>query len=113
MHVHPHIRKVAVGITLTAIAASAAWAQTAPSAEAQRLYTRSLAATCAHCHGTDGRAVQGEALVRLAGQPRDYLLTQLMAFRTGDRKATLMHQITKGYSEQQLEQLAAYVAALK
>ena len=69
--------------------------------------------SCAHCHGTDGRAVEGEALIRLAGLPRDYLLTQLMAFRTGDRKATIMHQITRGYSEQQLETLAAYFAALK
>lgn len=88
-------------------------AQTAPSPEAQRLYLRSLAATCAHCHGTEGRAVEGEALIPLAGRPRDYLLTQLMAFRTGDRKATIMHQITRGYSEQQLESLAAYFAAMK
>ncbi|MCA0239867.1 MAG: cytochrome C [Proteobacteria bacterium] len=93
--------------------APAAAAAAAPSPEAQRLYLRSLAATCAHCHGTDGRAVQGEALVALAGRPREDLLTQLMAFRTGDRKATIMHQITRGYSEVQLEMLAAYFAAQK
>jgi cytochrome subunit of sulfide dehydrogenase len=95
--------------------ATPACAQTAaaPSPEAQRLYMRSLAATCAHCHGTEGRAVEGEALIPLVGRPRDYLLTQLMAFRTGDRKATIMHQITRGYSELQLEQLAAYFSALK
>ena len=92
-----------------------AWGQTAPAMppEAQRLYLRSLASTCAHCHGTEGRAVEGEALVRLAGLPRDYLLTQLMAFRTGDGKATIMHQITRGYSELQLEQLAQYFAGQK
>lgn len=107
-------------LLIGSLALASAWtaaAQTAPaplpSPEAQRLYMRSLAATCAHCHGTDGRAVEGEALIRLAGQPRDYLLTQLMAFRTGDRKATIMHQITRGYSEQQLEQLAAYFAGQK
>ena len=96
---------------------SPAWGQAAAtppaSAEAQRLYLRSLAATCAHCHGTEGRAVEGEALVRLAGMPREHLLTQLMAFRTGDRKATIMHQITRGYSELQLEQLAQYFSAQK
>lgn len=96
---------------------SPAWSQAAPtpaaSAQAQQLYMRSLAATCAHCHGTEGRAVEGEALVRLAGMPREHLLTQLMAFRTGDRKATIMHQITRGYSELQLEQLAQYFSALK
>lgn len=95
--------------------AGGAWAQAAArtSPEAQRLDMRALAATCAQCHGTDGHAVAGEATARLAGQSRDFLLTQLLAFRTGDRKATIMHQITKGYSEEQLEKLAAYFAAQK
>lgn len=78
-----------------------------------RLRTRALAATCAQCHGTDGHAVAGEAMVRLAGLPQDYLLGQLMAFRSGQRPATIMHQITKGYSQEQLETLAAYFAAQK
>lgn len=110
-----HIRPAGVGLALALGLLGAAWGQgaAAPSADAQRLYMRSLAATCAHCHGTDGQAVAGEAMVRLAGQPRENLLTQLMAFRTGDRKATIMHQITRGYSEQQLEALAAYFASQK
>jgi cytochrome c553 len=76
--------------------------------DAQTLRIRSLAATCAHCHGTDGQAVQGEALVRLADLPENYILTQLTAFRTGQRPATIMHQITKGYSQEQLETIAKY-----
>ena len=36
-----------------------------------------------------------------------------MAFRSGERKATIMHQITKGYSQEQLEALAKYFAAQK
>ncbi|MCC7151217.1 MAG: cytochrome C [Rubrivivax sp.] len=96
----------------SAVSVSAQGAQKVPP-QAERLYMRSLAATCAQCHGTDGHAVPGEAMIRLAGQPREYLLTQLMAFRTGDRKATIMHQITRGYSEEQLESLAAYFAAQK
>lgn len=78
------------------------------AADAQTLRTRALAATCAHCHGTDGQAVRGEALVRLADLPEDYILNQLTAFRTGQRPATIMHQITKGYSQEQLETLAKY-----
>lgn len=86
----------------------------APAADdTARLRTRALAATCAQCHGTDGHAVAGEAMVRLAGLPQDYLLSQLMAFRSGQRPATIMHQITKGYSQEQLETLAAYFAAQK
>ena len=75
------------------------------------LQVRSLAATCANCHGTDGRAAAGAGMPGLAGQPRDYLLQQLRAFRDGSRPATVMHQIAKGYSEPQLQQLAAYFAA--
>lgn len=80
----------------------------AQAMDAQTLRTRALAATCAHCHGTDGQAVEGEALVRLADLPEDYILTQLTAFRTGQRPATIMHQITKGYSQEQLETIARY-----
>ena len=96
---------LALGLLL---AAGNAW-----SADPQRLRTRALAATCAQCHGTDGRAVEGEALAGLAGQPKGYLMTQLLAFRTGQRPATIMHQITRGYSQEQLDEVATYFAGLK
>lgn len=35
------------------------------------------------------------------------------AFKTGIRPATVMHQISKGYSDAQIELLAAYFAAQK
>lgn len=78
--------------------------------DADTLRLRALAATCAHCHGTDGHAVAGEALVNLTMLPEDYILGQLMAFRNGQRPATIMHQITKGYSQEQLEMLSRYFA---
>ncbi|HYD76627.1 c-type cytochrome [Ramlibacter sp.] len=77
------------------------------------LYVRSLAATCAGCHGTDGRTVPGSEVPAIAGMPREYMLRQLQAFRDGTRPATVMHQIAKGFSGQQLEQLATYFAATK
>ncbi|HEY1226155.1 MAG TPA: c-type cytochrome [Ramlibacter sp.] len=79
----------------------------------ESLQVRSLAATCATCHGTDGRAAAGTSMAGLAGQPREYLLQQLRAFREGSRPATVMHQIASGYSDAQLQQLAAYFAAQK
>lgn len=91
----------------------AGMATPAAARDVEGLRMRALAATCAHCHGTDGHAVEGEALIRLAGVPHDHLLTQLMAFRTGQRPATIMHQITRGYSQEQLESLAKYFAAQK
>lgn len=75
-------------------------------------YARSLAATCFTCHGTDGMSVGGMP-PSIAGQNKDYLLQQLMDFKAGKRPATIMHQQAKGYSDEQLAQIAAYFAAVK
>lgn len=93
------------------VAAAAPLAAQAQSPDA--LYTRSLAATCANCHGTNGRTTEGSAVPALAGMPRDYMLQQLKAFRDGSRPATVMHQITKGFTEAQLGQIAGYLATQK
>lgn len=82
-----------------------------PNPQATALYVRSLAATCSNCHGGEGRAVEGSGLVSLAGQPRDYIIAQMRAFRTDQRSgpaSTIMHQLAKGYSEQQIELIATY-----
>lgn len=84
----------------------------AQSAESARLHLRSLAATCANCHGTDGRAVSGESMVNLAGLGKTYIVEQLTAFRDGKRPATVMHQLTKGYTDAQIDAVAGYFAAL-
>lgn len=77
------------------------------------LYLKSLVATCANCHGTNGRAVEGSAVPGIAGMPRDYIVAQLKAFKTGSRPATVMHQLSKGYSDAQIEQIAGYLAVQK
>ncbi len=85
----------------------------ASAQNAQQLNIRALAATCANCHGTNGGAVQGSAVVSLAGVPKDYIIAQMQAFKSGARPATIMHQLSKGYSDAQVEQVAAYFAAQK
>lgn len=100
-------QSLAIALSLAFIGSSA-FGQTA-----QALHIRALAATCANCHGTEGVAVQGEAMVRLAGLPKDYMVTQMLAFRDGKRPATVMHQISKGYTPEQIEALAIYFAAKK
>ena len=77
------------------------------------LRQHALAATCANCHGTQGRAVEGAAVPGLAGMPAGYLVEQMKAFKAGTRPATVMHQLAKGYSDAQIEQIAAYFAAQK
>jgi cytochrome subunit of sulfide dehydrogenase len=71
-----------------------------------------LAATCTGCHGTNGITV-GDALPSLAGQPKAALLASLKAFKSGERSATVMTQIAKGYSDEQIERIAAFFAAQK
>ena len=88
-------------------------ASIATAQDAATLNLRSLAATCGNCHGTDGRAIAGSAVVSLAGVSKEYLQTQMKAFKSGTRPATVMHQISKGYSDAQIESLAAYFAAVK
>jgi cytochrome c553 len=46
----------------------------------------------------------------LAGLPQPYIVAQMKQFREGTRPATVMHQIAKGYTEQQAELLAEYFA---
>lgn len=87
-----------------------------PLAQAQTkdaLYTKSLAATCANCHGTNGKVVEGSTVTSLAGLDRGYIVAQMNAFKTGTRPATVMHQISKGFNDAQVESLAGYFAAQK
>lgn len=73
---------------------------------------RSLAANCAACHGTNGNSAGG-AIPGLAGADKEYLIAQMKLFKDGKRVATLMHQISKGYSDAEVSALADYFAAQK
>jgi cytochrome subunit of sulfide dehydrogenase len=84
----------------------------APAAYGQDAATRNMASACAICHGTDGRAATKD-VVPLAGLPREHIASQMRAFRDGQRPATVMHQIAKGYSDPQIDALAAWFAAQK
>ena len=80
-------------------------------AHAQVEQVKVWAAACANCHGTDGRAQPG--MIPLAGRGAADLTRAMMEFKAGTRPATIMHQISKGYSDEQIQQLAAYFAAQK
>ena len=72
---------------------------------------RNLAATCANCHGTNGRSVGG--MEPLAGMDKSEMVRKLNEFRSGAKPATVMHQLAKGYTEQQIDLIAGYFAAQK
>jgi cytochrome subunit of sulfide dehydrogenase len=73
---------------------------------------RNLAAACAICHGTDGKAVTKD-VIPLAGLPREHIATQMRAFRDGTRPATVMHQIAKGYTDAQIDAMAGWFSSQK
>jgi cytochrome c553 len=74
------------------------------------LDARGLAATCAACHGTDGRASSGMPV--LAGVAQATLATALLDFRAGRRDGTVMPQLAKGYTDPEIDALAAWFARL-
>ena len=77
------------------------------------LRLKSLAATCANCHGTNGKSAEGSQVTSLAGLDKNYTTAQMQAFKAGTRPATIMHQLSRGYSDAQIEALASYFAAQK
>ena len=93
----------AVGAALACVMSTAAFAQSGDSNQA-----RYVAANCANCHGTTGKS--SGATPSLAGQSKVYLVEQMRAFRDGKRPATIMHQIAKGYTDEEIAALAAYFA---
>ena len=70
---------------------------------------RNLAATCANCHGTNGQA-RGE-MKTLAGQSVEKIIAAMADYKSGAQPATIMHQIAKGYTDEQIRLVAAYFAA--
>lgn len=102
-----HFIHAAALAALTALAPALACAQAADAARSAAV----LAGTCANCHGTVGKSAG--AMPSLAGQPEAYLVQQMQAFRDGKRPATIMHQLAKGYTDEQIAALAKHYAGLK
>lgn len=98
-------------VAALAVVASQAGLASAPVLAADADLARNLAATCTNCHGTNGRSLG--AMETLAGTDKDRLLAKLREFRSGAKPATIMHQISKGYSDGQLELIAVWFAAQK
>lgn len=83
---------------------------TGAHAEADK-HARNLSASCAACHGTDGRSAGGMPI--LAGMDKGLFVTAMKDFKSGARPATVMHHHAKGYSDSEFEKLAEFFAAQK
>src|SRR5690554_1339017 len=65
------------------------------------------AAICAACHGPDGNSPANPIWPKLAGQSPEYILSQLVAFKSGDRVDATMAPMVAPLSEQDMVDLAA------
>ncbi len=72
---------------------------------------RVLGAACAACHGTDGQPQPADDALPLAGMNAQVFELRMLAFRSGQAPATVMHQIAKGYTEAQIQAMAVFFAA--
>jgi cytochrome c553 len=75
--------------------------------QAQRLYNQSLAATCANCHGTNGVSVPGVTVPMINQLSESVMYERLMEYKTDKRTGTIMHQLAKGYTDEQLKIIAS------
>ena len=85
-------------------------AAAAGSVDPQRS-TESLVFNCFTCHGTDGRSPN--AVPTLNGKSADYLLHRMLRFKRGEGDPTIMNRIAKGYTDDEIARITAYIAKLK
>ncbi|MEP7063518.1 MAG: c-type cytochrome [Betaproteobacteria bacterium] len=72
-------------------------------------HARNLAATCAACHLRGGAG--DTAIAPLEGRSADETAATLRAFKSGARSGTVMPQLARGYSDADIDAMAAWYAA--
>jgi cytochrome c553 len=82
----------------------------APAAFADAETGRQKAQVCAACHGPGGNSAI-PAVPTLAGQPQQFIVTQLFMFREGKRTDVQMSPFAAKLSNADLNDLAAYFSA--
>jgi cytochrome c553 len=79
-------------------------------AEPNIAHGKELSAVCVACHGTDGNSAAG-VFPSIAGQGQKYLVKQLVNIKDGTRMAMLMAGILDNYTNQDMQDVAAYFAS--
>lgn len=97
-----------IPLTLALLASSAGLAQASGLPQTPPPY---FAANCANCHGTDGKSTA--AIPGIAGKDKAWLEEVLKAYKQGTRPATIMHQLAKGYTDEEIAILADYFSKQK
>lgn len=82
-------------------------------AAGKEIYTEGIASekvpACVSCHGAKA---EGNAVIpRLAGQHREYLARQILAFKTNLRANDIMHSNVEHITDDQVRQVSAFLAS--
>lgn len=86
------------------------------NAEGSHLHIRTLAASCAACHGHTGNPVavaSTQKTLQLAGERKQKIVERLESFRSGKAESTVMHHHAKGLSEAEITALGDFFASQK
>lgn len=100
-----------LAVLLSTSVAYAAEVVVSQTSQSNNQHIRTLAASCAACHGSNGNAVAGSAV--LAGIDANYFSKQMLAFKDGSRPATVMHHHAKGLNVDEIDLLALYFSQQK
>lgn len=71
-----------------------------------------LANACAGCHGTNGQSA-GPSMPSLAGQSKQAIVEAMKGFKSGDRPATVMGRLAKGYTDGDFEAMGDFFSKQK
>lgn len=98
---------------IAALAAHYANLQPAANASPAKLNLAgmNIRARCVSCHGMEGKPVNSQ-WPNINGQQQAYLAKQLTAFRDGTRHSEIMKVIVKGFSDQQIADVAEYYSQI-
>ena len=91
----------AAAIALAAIAAATAASAEPPAG----------ASSCSGCHPASSRVTS--PVLRLNGLDQAQIVRALQEFRAGTRTGTVMDRIAKGFTDQEIQAIAAWYAAQK
>ncbi|MBI2714863.1 MAG: cytochrome C [Rhizobiales bacterium] len=69
------------------------------------------AASCSGCHATN--AAVESPVPRIHGRNANEIVTAMAAFRTGALPSTVMGRIAKGFTDEEMHPIAAWLAAQK
>lgn len=105
------IRTLVRGL-LAALALATAATAVQASAESIEAGRRKASQACAVCHGMLGIATAPDA-PHLAGQSAVYTKAQLLAYRNGMRRHEVMAVIARQLTDEDIENLATWYAAIR